>query len=620
MCGVGGILSLDRKPVARERLQAMSERLEHRGPDGAGIWTEGPLGLVHRRLAVLDLSDRSAQPFTDGLSALSFNGEIYNYHELRQELRSRGEEFTTSGDVEVLFKGLRREGTDFLAKVNGDFAFAFWHGPSQKLILARDRFGVKPLYYIQTPGEILFASEIRALRAAGVPFAVNHEALFEYLKYRYCEADHTLFAGIYRVTPGTCLEIQNGRISKKTYWQLNARRHSYASYGEGLEHMSELLCRSVRLRSRADVPVGILLSGGIDSTAIAYALAPNAASVSAYTYAVPGRLSEAHAGRFTAQRLQLTHHTLEHDEARAYELPAAIRALEEPVGDSIIGPVYSLFRACGRNMKVVLSGEGADEILGGYVHQQSLKKKIRLEEKGLAPLLRWGAGALARVPSPWLARLINYPAAFDGRLQRRAAEFLRAGDVGAGHELSRSLWLDHEVMALMNPDIAITHQPSAPEPLLDWEAVLARDISTWLPNYGMLRTDKLSMAHGVECRVPYLQHELAEAALSLTLQHASRLRHPVKRALRDVMRTHLKIDPMVARRKKQPFFLADGISRGLRDLIGEYLSPKAVRTAGLLDEARVREILSRPAGFLNEKQITSLLHLQIWWHEQNAAV
>ncbi|MGZ3708327.1 MAG: asparagine synthase (glutamine-hydrolyzing), partial [Bdellovibrionota bacterium] len=423
MCGIGGIYSFSGEPVSRERLARLSLALMHRGPDGEGEFLSSGIGLVHRRLAVIDPTERSAQPAKDMASgsALSFNGEVYNFQELRKELGREGERFDSDGDVEVLFKGLLRHGVDFIRRVDGDFAFAFWDGRSRTLFLARDRFGIKPLYYATGPGEIVFASEIKAILAAGHEARVRHSTLHEHLRFRYAQGEETLFDGIISLPPGEIAEVGAKGVSRKRYWSIDPERFQYGDYEEGLEKLDALWERSIRGRMISDVPLGTLLSGGIDSGFIAQSMEPLAdGPITAMTYEVPGKLSEVRASRLLADELGYAHSVVSHRGDFFQQLPEVIRALEEPLGDSIVVPNYELFKESRKKMTVVVSGEGADEIFGGYAHHRILKSLFDLQSAGLKPALSFAAKAIPWISPRALSKLIPYPVQFDGALLDRA--------------------------------------------------------------------------------------------------------------------------------------------------------------------------------------------------------
>lgn len=619
MCGIAGVFSFAGAPVDRERLARMGRTLAHRGPDGRGLFTDGPVGLAHRRLAIVDRSERAAQPMVHPGTGcvLSVNGEIYNFIELRKELLRAGESFRSEGDAEVLLAGLATHGMEFLSRVDGDFAFAFWNPGTRRLFLARDRLGVKPLYLYTTPTEVLFASELRALFAAGARKELRPEAIGEYLRFRYVSGEQTMFAGVRALEPGEWHELGEGTCRTRRYWTPNPQAAAFRSYEEGVGLLAEALQGAVSRRLRADVGTGLLLSGGIDSTLIAHlADRAGARDLHAVTYDVPGSLSETEASSRTARELGLTHHVVR-PSGRFFELlPEVVRSLELPLGDSIIVPVYELFRDCARHMKVVLSGEGADEIFAGYAHHRVLRNWSWLEARGLRPALSLCAGILRAVPSPILQALVPYPAKLNEEGKTRVALILRSGTLAEAYDHSRALMSSSEARGLLDPDIAGSlagpdHPPNA------FEEVLARDLGSWLPDYGLLRTDKLSMAHGLECRVPYLNHEVVELALSLTRLTSRSLSFQEKKPLRDSAARAFPRTFTSWPRKRPFFFPVERITpRELAEACERYLSPSEVRRTGMLSADGIRELREQPLSFLGGKKLVSLIVLQTWLKEQ----
>ena len=611
MCGIGGIYSFSGAPVSRERLAAISSVLKYRGPDGEGTFTANEVGLVHRRLAVLDRTERSSQPSLDSetQSALTFNGQVYNFKELRRTLIQAGDHFNSDGDAEVFLKGLLRYGIAFIDRVDGDFAIGFWDGRTRTLTLARDRFGVKPLYYALNTKEIIFASEIKAVLSVGLSPQLCLGALGEHLRFRYVQGQKTLFEGIHSLAPGELAEISPKGLAKKQYWSIDPHRFQYAHYEEGLEQLGILWDRSVSRRLHADVPLGILLSGGIDSGFIAHSVHQNAHSMTAMTYEVPGALSEINASQEIASSLGFTHQVVPHRDEYFRSLPQIIAALEEPLGDSIVVPGFELFKETRKKMTVVLSGEGADEVFGGYAHQQVLKKFFGLQSMGLKPALSQLARILPSLSPRLLSRMVPYPVQFDKEIIERAKKLLQAKDPGQAYDLARALMSDGEMNGLLVPQIKEELSKNS----MGWSEVLLSDLKSWLPNYGLLRVDKLSMVHGLECRVPYLQHEFAEAALAMTLREAGRIYSPAKKVLRDLVSRRCP-NQAFAKRKKQPFFLPSEKTPGkeFEKLFGAYLSPEALKKNGVFAPQAVQKLLKGPPSFVQGKKLISILHLQIW--------
>ena len=624
MCGIAGVYHFDESPVSKDALQKMAHEIRHRGPDGEGFFVQDKIGLAHRRLAILDRTQRSAQPFLDQAtnSALSFNGQIYNYIDLREELRANGDLFQSDGDAEVLLKGLLRFGIKFLKRLDGDFAFAFWHGRERRLYLARDRFGVKPLYFSKRRQCFIFASEIKAILALGVSPQLDTSVISDYVQFRYVQDRQTMFTGIETLRPGEYTEIDDSGMRSQCYWRLQARTQSRNTYAESIEELDDLWTRSVASRLKAEVQIGLLLSGGIDSGFLAHSMRPAPGSMSAITYSVPGELSELAASQEIAARLGYRHVSLENSPSSIELLPDVLRALEEPIGDSIIVPCYELFRRAKEEMTVVMSGEGADEVFGGYAHQQVLKRLTALRSLGLGSVVKLSAHFLPLLAGGLQSKLIPYPAAFDNEAILRGQAICRSEEPVEAYNATRSLWQDLE--GLIQPDLMNQIRKMA-KPETDsftrefdhksWAQVLTQDLNVWLPNYGLVRTDKLSMAHGIECRVPYLNHEFAEKALQLTLQSASGFTAKPKGVLNDLVKLHKgEWSQELLRKSKQPFYLpnVESTEKSLREFSLHYLSSEQTKRHGVFEQKAIDDLLGQPLSFLRAKKLHSILNLHVW--------
>jgi asparagine synthase (glutamine-hydrolysing) len=336
------------------------------------------------------------------------------------------------------------------------------------------------------------------------------------------------------------------------------------------------------------------------------------------SYDIPGDLSESQSSRATAEALGYSQSLVTHREDFLEGLAAVIRALEEPLGDSVVVPTYELFRASRSRMKVVLSGEGADEVFGGYAHHQILKKIFRLKKLGLGPVLSGVGRGLSCIPPKALSALTGYPVSFDGELSKRARALLWASEPGDAYDLSRELFSPTELSHLLKADFfdekgAFSRKAEWKQGE-DWAGALMSDLRTWLPNYGLLRIDKLSMAHGLECRVPYLHHEFAEAALALTLREGSGMRAPAKKVLRDLVQRKCGNHPF-AKRKKQPFFLPLKQNASLDRLCREYLSEECLKKTEVFEPRAIEGLLRGRGSFVGDKKLFCVLSIQMWLQE-----
>ncbi len=512
MCGIAGWIS--RRPISASVLARMGEMLARRGPDGSGVWISEDrcVGLVHRRLAILDLTESGAQPMRrPGVTGvIAHNGEIYNHRELRSGALERGTRFEGDSDTETLLHLLAAKGEGSVSSWEGMFATAFWDESRRRLILARDRFGMKPLYYFERGGEFLFASQPGALLASSVVSAVlDREAAADFLSYGYVPHDRSIFEGIRKLPPARWLVREGERTRIERYWTLSRR----APERPDPEHLRELLESSVAAHTLSDVPVGAFLSGGLDSGSVTGLLASTAsAPVETFTIAYPegGREDLRYAAQ-CAEYFGTRHHefqaTMPDPVAALEELT---EAFDEPIADSTALAVYAMARETARFVKVVLSGDGGDEVFGGYGwHQSSLRyDRWRRRARPLLPLLamlhRAVALPLARIPS--------------------AARLRDGGKVLAGDPVERYFrlrgFMDREERNALfrrpvSDDPAWLFRQAWDPTLAPVHRLLAVDLETYLPDNNLALVDRAAMAHGLEVRIPLLDRPLVEFAFGL---------------------------------------------------------------------------------------------------------
>jgi asparagine synthase (glutamine-hydrolysing) len=585
MCGLLGLVS--RGPVDPARLDAV-ELLRHRGPDGEGRHVADGIGLAMRRLAIIDL-ETGDQPVTNeaGDVVCVVNGELYNYRELRAELAAKGHEFRTQGDVEVVPHLYEEHGEACFDRLRGMFAAAVWDGRAGRLLLARDRFGIKPLYLAELGGELAFSSELAPLLALGAGDAPDGEALTAYLALGYVPAPATGIAGIRRLAPGHVLVHEAGTTSERPYWELEPRAPA---------DLEATLAEAVRLHLRSDVPLAVLLSGGLDSSLIA-ALAADEVEEPLRTFTVgfaDAALDERAYARAVAGAVGSRHEELVVDTQVADDLPEIAARLEQPLADEAAIPLWYLCRAVAGEVKVALAGDGGDEVFGGYSRYAWDAKAARLGR--VLP-----AAALARLLGrlPWGA----------GRksLGRRAVKLLRhASKPEAERYFSWFALVDDDSAAAVFERLFAT----APAGLTALGRLQHVDLASFLADDLMLKADKLSMAHSLELRVPFLDHRVVEAGLGLPDREKVRgVRTKV--AIRRLVDERLPRE--VARRPKQGFDppLERWLRGDLRDLAGDALGG----LDGPVDAAAAKELLARfqrgdaPGA---APRLYSLLMLSLW--------
>ncbi|KAA6186008.1 N-acetylglutaminylglutamine amidotransferase [Thiohalocapsa marina] len=581
MCGICGELRFDGVPADLDAIARMMDRLVRRGPDHGGSYSDGPLGLGHRRLSIIDLSVRSNQPMVDqqlGL-ALAFNGAIYNYPELRRELQGLGYHFFSDGDTEVILKAWHAWGEACVQRLHGMFAFGLWDANRRSLFLARDRFGIKPLYWTEDAGRLRFASSTQALLAAGgVDTAIDPVALHHlFTLHAVVPAPRTVLNGVRKLPPAHWLRIDaDGKRTEQAYWQLNATRPAEPlSDQDWIDAIHDALQAAVRKRREiADVPVGVLLSGGLDSSLLVALLAENGVT-DLHTFSVGFEDTPEEAGSEfeystpVAERYQTRHHRLRVPNADVLaRLPEAVDAMSEPMFGQDAIAFYLLAERVSREIKVVQSGQGADEVFGGYFWYP----RIAAETEG-APV--------ERVRKHY----------FD----RDHDEYLRM--IGADHAGA-----DHTA-AYVATRLA---EPLADE-LID--AVLRLDVTTLIVDDPVKRVDNMTMAWGLEARVPFLDHQLVEIAARCP--PALRLREGGKYPLKAIARGRLPdavIDrpkgyfPMPALKYVRGPFLAF-----MRDI----LDSDACRQRGLYRRDYVERLLAAPDMHHTRIQGSKLWHLAL---------
>jgi asparagine synthase (glutamine-hydrolysing) len=522
MCGIAGIIDLNgSREINRAALKRMTDALAHRGPDGEGYFVEDGVGFGHRRLAIIDLAG-GAQPIksASGGGVLIFNGEIYNYRELAHELQQKGAAFRTNSDSEVLVEGLHREGRAFVDKLRGMFAFAYWNRSTRTLTLGRDRFGEKPLYYCETPeGFLLFASEIGALRAARLmEFDHAPDALADYFFYGYVPEPKSVYRQVARLAPASLMTIGPGRRpSIQRYWRPVFDPDGGIDFKTAQTDLLDLLDNAVAAQRVADVPLGAFLSGGVDSAAIVSSMALKGGEVRTCTIGFDdARLDERADARRTAERYH-AEHVEETATIKVADLIDRIaRVYGEPFADPSAIPTYLVCEAARRHVTVALSGDGGDEIFGGYRRYRHFIAEERFRRAAPQALRSSVFGALGRrYPKlDWAPQPLRFKTTFQALGEDSVAAYARAVSASLPERASAMLSRDFR-RALRHYDPVDMIAGHADDALSAGAQAQAIDIHSWLPGRMLTKVDRASMAHGLEVRAPFLDHRLAEWALAL---------------------------------------------------------------------------------------------------------
>jgi asparagine synthase (glutamine-hydrolysing) len=629
VCGIVGALSVEsnRFAVTKPYLERMRDAMAHRGPDGEGVWVadDGRVGLAFRRLKIIDLSDRASQPMSneDGSLRLVYNGEIYNHAEIRRELEGVGRHHwhTDHSDTEVILHGFEEWGIHCLHRLRGMFAFALWDARSNELWLVRDRIGVKPLYYSFHHGRLVFASEIKALlEDPQQPRRVDEEALYHYLSFLTVPAPRTLFAGIKKLKPGTWLRIGvDGTVHEERYWDVwdHVTPLRDVSEDEIAEQLLAELRTSVQLRKVSDVPVGVFLSGGIDSSTNAALFSEGEADgVKTFSIGYAGDY-QSYRNEFDYARVMAHHVAADHHERvltlddLIEFLPLMTRLQDEPIADPVCVPVYYVSKLARDNgVTVCQVGEGADELFWGYPSWKTLLRLQRYDELPVPRLVKRAAAAGSRLV---------------GKEDRREVELLRRAGHGmpifwGGAEAFTESAKKRLLSPRLRPELDGLSSWNVIEPIrrrfeeaawepshLNWMTYL--DLNVRLPELLLMRIDKMSMGVSLEGRVPYLDFKLVEFAMGIPERVKTingDLKHILKRSVRGVVPDEL-ID-----RPKQGFGVP--VREWFSDLVDARarteLDDLCTQT-DFLDHGEVRRLIDGR----REREVWYLLNFALWWKE-----
>jgi asparagine synthase (glutamine-hydrolysing) len=634
MCGIGGILRSDGGLVDRSVPCRMISTLLHRGPDANAVYLAGPLGLAHSRLSIIDL-EGGGQPMAtaDGRLRITFNGEIFNYIELRKDLLAKGHKFETRSDTEVILNAYREYGDDCVHRFNGQWAFAIWDANARRLFLSRDRAGIRPLYYTRTAGAFLFASEIKALLASGeVPAELDLQGLDQIFTFWVTLAPRTAFRNILQLPPGCSMSVQDGEVRVHRYWSLSYSESdelSAASEASLAQQLLDLLEDATRIRLRSDVPVGAYLSGGIDST-VTTALAKGIVKDRLRSFSITFEDAEFDEKRYQDEAsafLGTQHSNLRcscSDIARVF--PEVIRHTEQPVIRTAPAPMYLLSQLVrDSGYKVVLTGEGADETLGGYDIFKEAKIRhfwARNPESSWRPLL------LRRL-YPYMDSIQRQPAAYLRHFFRVTPE-----DIASPFFSHLPRWdLTAKIKLLLSGEARAAM--SALDPLAAMEQALPSDYRRWtyfaraeyleaaylMPGYILSsQGDRMAMSHSVEGRYPFLDYRVMQFAACLPAKvkmKALAQKHLLKEASRGL------IPDSILCRPKQPYRAPDGKSffgTAEADYAQDLLSPEEIRRSGLFDPRAVGMLVSkfqnsRPTGIKDNMALVAVLSTQLVVHQ-----
>lgn len=633
MCGIVGVFGRDGRTFSRDEIVTMRDQMTHRGPDDQGLWLREPrhdVGLGHRRLAIVDLSEAGRQPMQneDGSVVVTFNGEIYNHEELRADLERRGHRFRSRCDTEVLVHLYEEHGPELVDALVGMFAFAIWDESRQQLLLARDRLGIKPLYFYDDGHTFAFASEIKALLPLVQRREIDLVSLAHYLTFVAVPAPRTLFSGVMKLAPAeTMVVTRDGARAPERYWDPIGNRVRLDA--DGIDWEAELrfrLERSISRRMMSDVPVGVFLSGGVDSStnvALMSELIDHPVNTFSIGFRDAERFNEFEWARRIAERFATNHHEILIDADDLWQfLPDLVFHQDEPIADPVCVPLHFVAKLAKDNgVTVVHVGEGADELFAGYptyvqAHQVATgywRRFRRMPAPLRAMAARAGTKLLSGRPGYEIHReALNRGGQRDGRLWwGGAVAFYELGlDRVTTAELQRQL----DGMAPRQVVAEIAHDARQNGARDDLDELIYEDLRLRLPELLLMRVDKLTMANAVEARVPFLDHEVVELAMALPFEQKIRDgvgKQVLKHAVSDLLPNDL------IWRRKQGFGtpVSDWFRGPLGDQLARRLENSTIHELGYLDRGEMRRLLDLHRSGRAERsfQLWNLLNLAEWF-------
>jgi asparagine synthase (glutamine-hydrolysing) len=628
MCGICGKLLFDSEQrVNADHLNRMMAAIAHRGPDGQGKYLSGPVGLGHTRLAIIDLNTGD-QPMTneDGTVWLVYNGEVYNFPELREELARKGHIFRSKSDTEVIIHLYEEYGAECVSRLRGMFAFALWDDAAKLLYIARDRVGIKPLYYVNTGKALLFASEIKSLLCdPEVRREVHPEAIHRFLTFLYLPGNQTLFKGILKLEPGHYVVVKGKQVSCHQYWDLRFRpAEGDQDLRETCDELRQLLGKTVKDHMVSDVPVGVLLSGGVDSTVVlSCAVQETRKRISTFTIGFGGEEfdDERPFARLAAQQFGTEHHEITISPQQFSDfLPSYVRHMEEPVCEAPAIALYYVSKLAREHVTVVLSGEGGDEAFGGYQTYRNLLLLERIK-RAVGPfrgVLGSGVGWLSGLSG--LSRFKKYAPLCKTPLS--AYYYSRVGTPFNYFSLHREELCtagfcrsaDSQVSARMIGDLfQSVEQQVAGQPLLN--RMLYVDTKTWLPDDLLIKADKMTMANSLELRVPLLDHLVLEFAARLPT-HFKVKGWNTKRILKEAFKNRIPREVIERRKTGLPVPLRRWMRDDLKTYVWDTLLSSRAHGRGYFQQSAVERLLrvnETDGGLM--KEVFSLLTLELWHSE-----
>jgi len=622
MCGIAGFTRFNHSMGDAHTLKAMGHAILHRGPDAGGEYLDEHIGLAHRRLSIIDLSEAGNQPMssTDSSIVIAFNGEIYNFLELREELEQQGHTFNTHTDTEVILALYQQHGKACLEKLNGMFAFALWDKQQQQLFLARDRIGKKPLYYFQQDGRFAFASEIKSLLTLpNIPRDIRPDAVYDFFAYQYIPDPKSIFKHIHKLPPGHYMTINADGIEIEQYWDVSLKNISSDSESQLTEKLLALATRCTKRRMISDVPLGAFLSGGIDSSGVV-AMMAKLSDTPVKTCSIgfdEKRFNETEFAQIVADQYKTEHHEFTVHQNVKDNLEKIVRYFDEPFADPSLVPTYFVSELARQQVTVAIAGDGGDEVFAGYEKYTIDDIENRLRNK----FPRW----IRKRVFPTLANLL---AKNNATVCRKGKTLLTSLSLepAMGFYLSNAQIDDRHWNALVKPQVKQALNKYHPSKLTTdayeksdgqdhLSKILYADMKTYLPGDILVKVDRMSMANSLEVRAPILDKEIIE--FSATLPSKLKFNNGEKKyILKEAFKPLLPDD--ILYRKKMGFSvpLASWLRGELKELAEDYLFSKSNGIQQFFKMEVVQDLWQQHQDNKvdHSNLLWSMLMFQMWWY------
>ena len=621
MCGIAGFTHFDGNMGDKNALKKMGDSIYHRGPDAGGEYLDKHVGLAHRRLAIIDLSDAGIQPMTshDGKYIIVFNGEIYNFQALRAELSTAGYPFKTHTDTEVILALYATEGENLLNKINGMFAFALWDITTQKLMIARDRMGKKPLYYLQTETQFAFASEIKAiLTLPNVPRDIRLDAVYDFFAYQYVPDPKSIFTHIHKLAPGHYMTVDTGGIKITQYWDVSFKHTSNESEADLTEKLRDLAARCTKQRMVSDVPLGAFLSGGVDSSGVVAMMANNS-DTPVKTCSIgfdDKKFNETEFAKEVADKYHTEHHEFTVHQNVADNLEKIVAYFDEPFADPSLVPTFFVSELARSQVTVAIAGDGGDEVFAGYEKYTTDAIENRLRNKFPAVLRKH-----------LFPRLANFLANSNARIWRKGKSLLTSlsQEPAMGFYTTNSQIDDRQWKRLAKQDVKEKlgdYHPSkittdayensdGPDHLAK---ILYTDMKTYLPGGILVKVDRMSMANSLEVRAPLLDKDVVEFSATVPSEikfKNGEKKHILKEAFKPMLPNNILY------RKKMGFSvpLASWLRHEIKELAKRYLIEQAQGLKGIFNHGQVVVLWNEHQSEAADHSaiLWSMLMYEMWW-------